>query len=355
MKTNHQIVVRAEQELPIHDRDQVLRDWSKYVRHDKALRSALEIRIGFFEYNFWLTMKDERWFMDGLDLLLESFHQAKNKNESDCLQACADREQAINIGLKNMHQLFHLEGKKSTGRLDLLAKICFREIGDIVEGGLKPFMLLMLSTSRIANSGSGKSGSTQEVSLGGATAELLLSGKSSELYQPPPWNVPIHQWRNIAQHYSFRLDSGGTSIQCTYGTKGDKTISLDRDGVLALLSRVHATFYVHKIAHLLFFVDNMQEIAARLTAIPELSEDSIKSHLITCVMANKFKVLSLKTKAQAWRMTLHDEVFRRPVDRRTALNEIAAAFRLVEKNKGLNLTVHYANENGEQTLRARVK
>lgn len=354
MRNDKQIFARIEKELPVCDQEQLCRDWSRYMSNGKALQSAVRSNVGLFEYNFWLTMNDERWFMDGLDQLLECFRRAKARNENECFQALVDLDPTINSGLKNMHRLFHLEGNKSVKRLDLFGKICFREIGDMVEGTLKPFMQLVLVMFLIASRKPNKSATIYDMSLGEITGELLKSKTFNELYQPLPWNVPINQWRNVAQHYSFTVDRSHAALECVYGTKNKKKISVDRDSLVALLKRVHAILYAHKIAHLLFFIDNIEGMASRLTITSELSEDTIKSQVLTAVVSNQFKLLSLKTKRN-WHLTLSDQILRAASDRHAALNKVAAAFRLVVKDRALNITLYYQNERGEQTLKATVK
>lgn len=355
MRNSKQIFARVEEELPLRDQEQMFRDWSRYVSNAKALWSVVRSNTVLFEYNFWLTMKNDHWFMLGLDLLLQVFGRAKAQDENGCLQALAEFDASINSGLKNFHRLFHLEGDKSVKRLDLFAKICFREIGDMVEGTLKPFGQLVLLMSQIA-SGKTKTSTVpiHDVSLGSIVGELLEDNTFNELYQPSPWNVPINQWRNIAQHYSFKVDVLHAVLECEYGSKNKKTVSMDRDSLVALLRRIHAIIYLHKIAHLLFFIENIEEIASRLAVVSELSEDTIRSHVMAAVVSNEFQLLSLKSKRD-WHITLRDKILRSAPDRYAASQNIAAAFRLVVKDRALNLTIYYQNEKGQQTLKATFK
>jgi hypothetical protein len=354
MKSDKQIFSRIEKELPVRDHEQVFRDWSRYVSDPNALRTALRSNTGLFEYNFWLTMNNESWFMDGLEQLLDLFHQAKTQNENECLQALVELDPQINSGLKNMQRVFHLEADKSVTRLDLLGKVCFREIGDIIEGTLRPFMQLMVVMAQIATSSTKAVGGGNEITLGDLVKELLSISTLAELYQPGPWNVSMNQWRNIAQHYSFKIDSSHAALECEYGTKTKKIVFVDRDSLIALLKRIHAIAYVHKTAHLLFFINNAEELASRITVTPEPSEDTIKSHVMTTVVSNEFKLISLKSKRD-WRITLRDQVLRSRPDRHAALNNIAAAFKFVVRDRALKMTVYYQDEKGEQTLKAIVK
>lgn len=355
MRDDKEIFRRVEKELPINDPQKAFRDLSKYISNKKGLQLAVKSNTINFEYNFWLSMHSEQWFMDGLDQLLDCFHQAKAMDESKCFQAYIDIYPKIDRGLKNSQQLFHLEGDKSIERLDLFGKVCFREIGDMIEGSLKPFMQFALLMSYIAD-GKNKTGmEIQEMSLGGIVNEFLKTNKFTEIYQPSPWKVPINQWRNIAQHFSFKVDATNLNLECEYGTTNKKTIKIDRDSLIDLMIKIHAICYLHKIAHLFFFIDNMDDLSGKFSATSfDISEDSIKSHVLSAIISNKFKLLSLK-REQDWDMELLDPIKRRPEARYTALNNIAAAFRLLIRDRNLNLTVHYWDRKGKQTLKAIVK
>jgi hypothetical protein len=355
MRNNQQIFARVAEELTVRDHERMVQDWSRYISSAKQLRSAVRSNTALFEYNFWLQMNGEKWFMKVLAQLLETFRQAKAQNENACLQTIIDLDPEINSGLKNMHRVFHLEGNKSLKRLDLFANVCFREIGDMVEGTLKPFAKLVLLMSRIAR---GKIETTavtvNRISFGGIVGELLDDNEFNDVYEPRPWCVPVNQWRNIAQHNSFKTDTLNAELECEYGVKNKKTLCVDRVGLVALMKKIHAVVSLHKIAHLLFFIENMEEIASRLTVISDLSEDTIKSHVLSAVISNEFKLLSVRNKRD-WHITLRDQILRSAPDRYAASYNIAAAFRLVVKDRTLSLTIYYKNENGEQTLKAMFK
>lgn len=339
---------------PDEIKKRIIQDLSPYFESRDTLKTiVLEYDLLAFEYGFYLTMLPTAWFKPALESIVDQLRRAKCINSDDCLQILAEWTPVLNGALQNAMDIFHLENDKSQEHLNLLAKICFREIGDIVEGSLQPFMRLLLIMHYISTGKHKPSRLVEGKTLGNVTNELLQTDQYSSLYQPPPWSIRINQWRNIANHNDYQADLDTNSIVCQYGTPGKrKTVRLKRPELVVLEKRCHDIAYTHKLAFTFFAVDNLADIL-KFSPTLEVSKDTAEAYLFEALYANGFEVAALTTEETAMTIELVD------LDDRDEQSRLESLSLAVSIHKGLlndrTLTFRIEALHSEDIFVVRVK
>jgi len=191
---------------------------------------------------------------------LQAHQQARARNLGECLRACADWLPAIYEGLSIYWNQLHLELDKDMLDLEEFVHECLRNIGSVIEGAMNPVVRELLQQERIIR---GNRPALQEIStlsLGNVIDELMRLSANPSLFAP--LGVRVNQWRNIAQHFSARIE--GDEIICCYGRSGhQQDIRLTRSELVAVTKHIYDMFAGLRLANRLFFLDNLDEIHAR--------------------------------------------------------------------------------------------
>lgn len=307
MQDNDKILEAAQRELDVSGllgenltadqvRERIVQDLSPYFEK----RANLELVVSqydllVFEYTFWLRMRSVDWFEPALESMLDQLRAARSVNRDECFRTLAEWLPTVGDALQKAMETFHLEQDKSDERLNFLARVCFREIGEMIEGSLQPYMRLLLVMHYISRGKQRPSESVQRKAFGDVTEELLQAGYYDSLYRPKPWGVRINQWRNIAAHSSYRANLTTGMVLCEYGRAGRrKTISLKRDDLVELEKGCHDISYLHKMAFTFFSMDNLQDII-RFSPKVEVSKESLEAYFFESLYTNGFRVVSFDT------------------------------------------------------------
>jgi len=91
---------------------------------------------------------------------------------------------------------------------------CLRNIGDLTEGLIKPYLKVLLRQIKIGDGIEGLVENINTLDLGQIVNELIQNDYT-DLLVPAPWNIRLNQWRNIAYHHSAKIVDN--KIVCWYG------------------------------------------------------------------------------------------------------------------------------------------
>jgi hypothetical protein len=95
--------------------------------------------------------------------------------------------------------------------------------------------------------------------LGTIVDELLTYKGFDKLLIPSPWNLKLNQWRNIPKHDKFSVRNN--KINCKYGKPlKEKEIELLQVELWKLFLSMNDIFSILRLAHSVFFLDNMEDI-----------------------------------------------------------------------------------------------
>lgn len=125
------------------------------------------------------------------------------------------------------------EQSKEGLHLDEYAFEIFRLIGALIESTIQPFLKELYCLALVANGMPVDPPVVLVTDFGRVVGQLEKLLGSSDFVSPPPWNVRLNQWRNIAQHHSYMIE--GEIIVALYGkAEPRRRIEITRDELFSV-------------------------------------------------------------------------------------------------------------------------
>lgn len=303
-KTESDVLRRLRAELSEAEFGQRMRlDLGKYIHSTNALDLLVKHKTHLWEYGVLLRMNDEAWFMDGLDFLITNFNRAKTADPQGTLEAIAGRFSDIHHAIERGSEAFHLEDLSQKSR-NLFVRAAFRQIGDVLEGVLLPYVR-QVHAILLRLPGCPLKQSSNSSSFGSLVSDLLAFPELQRVYREATSGLPIHQWRNVAQHSKYRYDGTLGKVVCRVGSGVNETdVFLSFEEFVCGLNAIGRMCDLHKIAMGFFAADNLERLASRVKVDP-LSDHTVASSIMTACQTEGFEVVSLRTEEIPWKLNLN--------------------------------------------------
>ena len=265
---------------------------SPYFTNQTLLeKMAVNILIG--DAIEFVRLAQNRVAFELFEYALQVHQQSKVRDIDECLRAYAGQLPVVYEGLSVYWSQLHLERDKDMLDLPEFVQECLRNIGSVIEGAMKPVVGGLLHQARIARGERPKLQAIHALSLGDIVDELMRSNTNPSIFAPR--GVRVNQWRNIAQHFSARIE--GDEIICHYGRPGsERKIRLTRSELIAVAKHIHDLFACLRLANRLFFIDNLDEIHARGLMPPHIKirPEMYILNFVTALASQGFEVIGFQ-------------------------------------------------------------
>lgn len=271
-----------------------------------------------------------------------------SKDQDCCAQVCSLWEQEIGAGLALYWNSARLEVSKEDLTLDEFAYEAFRNIGSLLEATMQPYLRELLHIHRqntIASKASKEDISALD--FGTVVSQLEAGPLTSGLLRPQPWNVPLNQWRNIAQHYSIASD--GTTISCKYGKRNSLELRLTRAELWDALSSIFSLHLAIRTAHTIFFLDHGRSLSKYCKGFARKDSD-VQFQLLVGAASQGFEVTSLDVTPELSKAVLRDCTDLEPTARGIHASQFILGLWQVTKSE--RVEVHYITKAGRYHLHA---
>jgi hypothetical protein len=245
--------------------------------------------------------------------------------------------------------LFEKKNNKTSSDIEKTVYDLFEDVGTIIEGISKPFLYELYHQYRNVNNAGEKYADIFLRKLGNVIEGLEKEASLVALTQPGNWNVKLNDWRNIAKHYSWKMN--GEEIDCYYGKKKDKTITLTRKQLEELVRRILLNTTALMLAHRVFIVDNTEEAIRAGVAATKLTPN-VKGKLFsvkTMIAGLGFEVLELKANGTETIIKIKNALLIPDDERRNELFPAAIMAGHVKPNSSVRLD--YFTKNDEPNFR----
>lgn len=306
--------------------DEANQDLAHFFENKKTLAQALNIGALTFEHAFLCAKADNPWFAKLVLEILSELRKARDKAKSDFFAFWADRMISIAQSIDNTASAAVLQGSKSELEPSALVKSYFRDIGDLLEGSLQPLIRLRLEILGILGKRKENAPTIERITFGAATDELINICTPRDTYKPPPQEISISQWRNIANHNSYKIDRD--KIICRYGpTEKTREFSITFDELATQANHINDLCYAHKIAFEIFSIDNIEKLKTQTLKVSP-SDFSINTALAYGLVSSGFSVVQSKQASDCWHFIIIDKYSRRKMDAKLALQAAVYAYLL---------------------------
>lgn len=289
-----------------------------------------------------LQIQKDEWCFRMFENCINTFRSAKSKDTQGCFESLANWQPQIDQSLSTFWSVLHLEVDKNILEIEEFLSECLSNIGDIIEGLTKPYLKVIFHQIKISNAIKISIEDIDSLDLGNIINELIIESDYPELFIPPPWGVKLSQWRNIAYHHTAKIENN--KIICWYGKKSKKrVVELSRDALLKMVHTIYQIYKIIRLAHTLFFVDNLKEISKFSTPIVERSEAKFLS-FVTAIASQGFEVVEYKDTNDETKIILKDVSDLDPKQRRIHASQFLFALWLINQSTQ-RVAIEYRENN----------
>lgn len=264
-----------------------------------------------------LKIQKDKWLFERFEKCLFTYRSAKTKDKQSCFRACALWQPYITYSISKYWSVLHLEVSKNDLGIEEFLHECLRNIGDVIEGVTKPYLKVLLHQVRIANGIKAALKDIDSLRLGTIVGELISKSGYSDLFMPPPQNIRLSQWRNIAYHHTAKVENG--EIICWYGkTPNIKRIRLSRNELLQVVQTVVNIYEVLRLAHTLFCIDNLNEIDEYSFADEvEVRDEAVFVNFAAALASQGFEIVDYNKNPECAKLVVKDISDLNPNERRS--------------------------------------
>ncbi|MFW9874683.1 MAG: hypothetical protein ACFFG0_16370, partial [Candidatus Thorarchaeota archaeon] len=190
---------------------------------------------------------------------LDIYWKAKEKDPIRCYKSYEYWEDDILEATSKLVTMINIDRDRNQMNLYEFAEDVFTKIGKIIEKLIQPYLRIILYLEKVINNENPNIFDLNKYSIGTIIDELLKFKIFNNLLTPGTWNIKLNQWRNIPKHDKYSVKDN--KIICKYGIPpNEKIIKLFQPELWMLFENINEIFSLLRLAHSLFFLDNMEEI-----------------------------------------------------------------------------------------------
>jgi hypothetical protein len=199
------------------------------------------------------------WSASMLAGVLSEYRAALAEDQRKSIEAVEDWDEQIERSTSEFFSLYVMEVDKAELQLDELRLEVLRSVGGLVEACIQPHLKALLSQVRIRRRRKAEIAALLSLKLGEAVEELHQTLLVPTLVAPPPWNLKLHVWRNVAQHHSAKIQNG--RIVCDYKVGRDRhQIELTRENFIRVARTIQQVLSIVRVARTIFVYDNAAKL-----------------------------------------------------------------------------------------------
>lgn len=301
-----------------YTKEDVFASFEKYVRNKTALRNCVDFGLFFFDYVHYKGVIEGTVFEDALIEILDTFEKAFTANQEGCKRVYQNSYSEICKGLAGHTQMMWTKSEEKPNRFDVLARELFRDMGQMIEEELQPYISFVQNLQRIAE------GKQPEHFRLGVNVNTLI-GKSNcfkIIYKEILQDIPVSQWRNIAYHTNFKVKNEVAEVW--YGSNQVIHREIAKEDLIMTIETIDTILYLNKTAFTLIGIDYGQYFDIS-TEIGEKSNDTRNDDILIQItesaFAHGYRILSYDS---AKRIIILDTMNDTPTDNLIRFMQIVA-------------------------------
>jgi hypothetical protein len=278
---------------------------SLYIFDKRVVKEVHELGTLSFEISIVMQMKDKVWFSNTIKFLIKQFRSLMLADQDKCISIIHECYPKIHESLACWHDAFFLQDHTSQTDPRLVSRACFKMLGDTIESVHASFVNFIYKIS-INNKSSPLFNRPENVSFGKAIDELINHKELAVIYKQNLYGVSFSQWRNIAQHSSYKYNRDKNKVVCSYGSNNKKSIEITIDELLELMGTLNILQALQKIALDFFLIEYREKID--LTSIGDLalSTETIISEMGLTLSLQGYNVISAQNILGNWLFKIED-------------------------------------------------
>ena len=288
---------------------------------------------------------DHRWAMGLFAEALRIQREAIKNDRAAGLRCLSSHQQKIDDALSIYWSLYHLRRDVDELELPEFVHEALRVIGTIIEGLVKPLLHYLVHQGRLAR---GRHSTVREIAaltLGNLVGELMR--RADDQVHFAIRGLRLNQWRNIAQHFSVRVN--GQIIVCKYND-GQAQIVLSRSELREVLVDILSGYRALKVAYSVVFLDHVDDMRVEgMLARSELRPEASLIMLVSGLASQGFEVVEMQYTPEQTSLVVQDLSTLDPQHRR--IHSTQFVIPLFFERPAQQVVVDYWERDGTPSLR----
>ncbi len=234
---------------------EMFHDLSPYFSNAKELHSLIKCKTHLWEYFVYTSIRNNKEKKELFDDIFRIIHSAKTSNLYLFTKILRETWQNIREAIQNYQDLYQIERKKEEIANRISVKICFHEIGIIIEECISPFLKQLSLFYLITTKEFPFDQDIQNISLGKTVETLSRNTLFHPLTHPTPLSISLNQLRNIASHGTYKIQSDNQKIVCHYGQKRKQSITVNFKDLVLSFQELITIYSIIKSANSFYTTD----------------------------------------------------------------------------------------------------
>lgn len=249
----------------------IVEEFEDYFQNKNNLKRYAINDLVTIWFSFLTIKRDYNDTIKYITIILEIYNSAKDINKELVFNAYAKWLLDFTQSITRFWSFYN--GQKEYDELcdeDYLSEI-LQLIGQAIEGTAKPYLQFTLYLNRIKRRRQSEIEDIKSKDLGSIIDELITTSELNEALIIH--NIRLNQWRNIAYHHNSKIVDG----KMFYYLKRNGIVEeyeITREELRDIIRSINNLFKLIRIAETIFFVDNYEEIEAkiRLSDISQINQ-----------------------------------------------------------------------------------
>jgi hypothetical protein len=201
------------------------------------------------------NISGDPWARSMLVGVLREYRGSVIQDQQQSIAAFEAWNEAIARATSEFFSIYVMEVDKTGLSLEEVRLEVLRNIGGLLEACIQPHLKALLHQVRIRRRRQVSAGGLIGLKFGETVEELYQTLAVPGMVAPPPWNLKLHVWRNIAQHHSATVHN--ERISCCYRIgKSKHRVDLTRDQFITVARKMQQMLGIVRTARAIFFWDN---------------------------------------------------------------------------------------------------
>lgn len=232
------------------------------------------------------------------------YEKAESTDPGACYEGCRMWEQKIQDGIAEYWSALRLNvDLNSLGINDFKFEV-FRIIGLLIEAVMQPALKELLFQARLAAGKTAVEEEVERLDLGSTIEELARDFSYASFLAPEPWKIKFNQWRNMAHHFSTRVE--GDKIVGVYGKgKCKHELRVTRQELFAVVTTIHSISRALKTARTMFVIGRIEKIGIQPDTA-ELRNEVKLLHLESAFATQGFELVRIEITPSVLDATVRD-------------------------------------------------
>lgn len=278
-----------------------LTDPSSYLKNDLS-EALIADWINFIKF------KQDANNFSNFEKCLEVYNSAKLENYEETISIYVDFMHDYSESLSKFWSFCKFEQEIEGLELEDLLHESLKLIGQMIEGVSKFYLKELTCLNNIARKKTYDPEKIKNSDLGVLVANLIDNTNFPDFFSPPPCNIRLGQWRNIAYHHNAKIEND--KIVCWYGKAPNiNQFEIRKSELLEVRRGIIDVCNTFIVSRTIFFADNYTAISKKVSEKKikfKVREEASLLSLYSLLSAQQFQVIDASVTPDNARITIQD-------------------------------------------------